>query len=188
MASSAASVILSSRRARISGSDSMRLDRLLGAGHDAALRPAQELVAREQHQVGAGCDASVDSRLVAALESGSSGPQRTRADVVDGPESVVVSQPHQILELGDFGEPDDPEIAAMHPQDRRRLRARSLARSPSSRVLLVVPTSRSLAPETSKISGSRKLPPISTSCPRETITSRPPPGPGAPARSPRRCC
>ena len=30
-----------------------------------------------------------------------------------------------------------------------------------------------MAPETSKISGSRKLPPISTSCPRETITSRP---------------
>ena len=39
--------------------------------------------------------------------------------------------------------------------------------------MFVVPTSRSTAPETAMISGMRKLPPISMSCPRETTTSFP---------------
>ncbi len=48
------------------------------------------------------------------------------------------------------------------------------ARSKSERwVLLVVPTSTSRAPERRMMSGMRNDPPISTSCPRETITSRP---------------
>ena len=41
------------------------------------------------------------------------------------------------------------------------------------RVILVVPTSRRVAPLTPMISGMRKLPPISISCPRETTTSFP---------------
>ena len=36
---------------------------------------------------------------------------------------------------------------------------------------MVAPTSTSLAPEVSRISGIRKPPPISTSSPRETMTS-----------------
>ena len=39
--------------------------------------------------------------------------------------------------------------------------------------MLVVPTSRRIAPLTAMISGMRKLPPISMSWPRETITSLP---------------
>ena len=39
--------------------------------------------------------------------------------------------------------------------------------------MLVVPTSRSVAPLTPMMSGMRKLPPISMSCPRETTTSFP---------------
>ena len=39
--------------------------------------------------------------------------------------------------------------------------------------MFVVPTSRSVAPLTAITSGMRKLPPISTNCPRETITSLP---------------
>src|SRR5215475_3302699 len=37
--------------------------------------------------------------------------------------------------------------------------------------MFVVPTSRSTAPETPMMSGMRKLPPISMSCPREMTTS-----------------
>ena len=39
--------------------------------------------------------------------------------------------------------------------------------------MLVVPTSRRMAPLTAMISGMRKLPPISMSWPRDTITSLP---------------
>src|ERR671937_676496 len=39
--------------------------------------------------------------------------------------------------------------------------------------MLVVPTSRSVAPLTPMMSGMRKLPPISMSWPRDTTTSRP---------------
>ena len=39
--------------------------------------------------------------------------------------------------------------------------------------MFVVPTSRRIAPLTAMISGMRKLPPISMSWPRETITSFP---------------
>src|SRR5215475_3302693 len=46
------------------------------------------------------------------------------------------------------------------------------------RVMLVVPTSRRIAPETPMMSGMRKLPPISMSCPREMTSSLP----GASAR------
>ena len=39
--------------------------------------------------------------------------------------------------------------------------------------MFVVPTSRSVAPLNAITSGMRKLPPISTNCPRETMTSLP---------------
>jgi hypothetical protein len=39
--------------------------------------------------------------------------------------------------------------------------------------LFVVPTSRSVAPDCAITSGTRKPPPISTSSPRDTMTSRP---------------
>ena len=37
----------------------------------------------------------------------------------------------------------------------------------------MVPTSRSVAPLTPRMSGMRNPPPISTNCPRDTTTSRP---------------
>ena len=73
VASRAASVILSSRKARISGSRLDPLDQLLPAGDDAGLRAAEQLVAAEQDQVGPGPRCS---RRRAARRAGRSGRSR----------------------------------------------------------------------------------------------------------------
>ena len=64
VAASAASVSLSGRSARISGCLRARLDRRLRADDDAGLRAAEQLVAGERHEVGAGRDGLGDRRLV----------------------------------------------------------------------------------------------------------------------------
>ena len=79
---------------------------------------------------------------------------------------------HELVETGVLGEADDPEVTAMNSQYRgcRRADRAFVISEPGfvGRADLA-----KMAPDASKISGSRKLPPISTSCPRETITSRP---------------
>ena len=64
-------------------------DRGLGAGDDAGLRPAQQLVRREADEVGARRDALARGRLVARARSSSASPRRA-SDA--GPE--VVDQQH----------------------------------------------------------------------------------------------
>ena len=99
-------------------------------------------------------------------------PNRPGADVVDRPEPVRVRELDQLRELGLLGEPDDPEVAGMDAEDGGGF-------GPDGPAIIGQPGLVGRAdlaqpcPETSKISGSRKLPPISTSWPRETITSRP---------------
>ena len=68
MASSPASRILSSRIARMSGSSLDRVDQIAAPDDDARLRPAEQLVAAEQDEVGAGGDG------VAASGSGDGKP------------------------------------------------------------------------------------------------------------------
>ncbi len=61
----------------------------------------------------------------------------------------------------------------MDPQNRGGLGADRALSSPTAGSCWSCRPRGASRPETSKISGRRKLPPISTSCPRETITSRP---------------
>ena len=57
-----------------SGSPSTRPTAFSAAGHDAALRAAQQLVAREEHEVGPGGDSAGGGRLVADVRA--AGPAR----------------------------------------------------------------------------------------------------------------
>ncbi len=63
-------------------------DGRLGPDHDPALRPAEKLVTRKEHQIGPGVNAVTDGRL--ARNAWADVPvERTRADVVDGKEPVA---------------------------------------------------------------------------------------------------
>ena len=93
-------------------------DGLLLAGHDAALRPTQQLVTGEKHQVGAGGHRLGDVRL-ARDDWGHARGQGTRSDIVDHPEAMGLGKLRQVLERRFLGEADDPEVAVMNSQDRR---------------------------------------------------------------------
>ena len=140
----------------------------LGPAHDqAGLRAAEELVAGEQHQVGAGGQAAGDRRLVPELAG-----QQPRPDVVEQRQAVLVGQGGQLAEGRAGGEPLDPVVGRVHGQHQPRVRA-----EPGGVVAQVGAVGGAdLAqrhPAASMISGSRNSPPISISSPRETSTSRP---------------
>ena len=82
VASRAARVILSTRRARAIGSASIRSISGTTADQQAALGAAQQLVARDQHEVGAGGQALGDGRL-ARDDRRPAGGEGAGAEVVD---------------------------------------------------------------------------------------------------------
>ena len=91
----------------------------LGPAHDqAGLRAAEELVAGEQHQVGAGGQAAGDRRLVPELAG-----QQPRPDVVEQRQAVLVGQRGQLVEGRAGGEPLDPVVGRVHGQHQPRVRA-----------------------------------------------------------------
>ncbi len=106
-----------------SGSASTRPIACLGPDHDAALRAAQQLVAREQHEIGPGGDRR--RRPSARRRPGAAGPARAhrsrcrRSSRARGRGRAAPG----LASSGVLGEADDPEVAAMDPQDRGRLRA-----------------------------------------------------------------
>ena len=84
--SSAASVSLSARSARCERMAAQPLDELGPADDDPGLRPAEQLVAREADEIGAGGEARAGSRLVADVD------QRAGAEVVDERESAALAR------------------------------------------------------------------------------------------------
>ena len=93
------------------------LDELGAAEHDPRLRPAEQLVAGEAHEVGAAGERScaVGSAADTAIE-------RARAEVVDEREAVAPRDFRELLEPGPLLEADDAEVRLVHAQQQRRLR------------------------------------------------------------------
>ena len=122
VASSAASVILSTRKARMSGSDSIRpiASRLPAmipdCGPPSNLSPEK----RTRSAPAASPAVAVGS---SSIPGGHLGSESSGADVVDGPEAMGMGQLDQIGKRWTLGESDDPEVAGMDPQDGGRLGA-----------------------------------------------------------------
>ena len=144
------------------------LDELGAADDDPGLRPAEELVAGEADEVGAGGERLARRRLARRARRATPEPRSSSER-----QAVPSRDGRELVEPRQLGEADDAEVRLVHAQEERRLRARPPARSRAARVRFVVPTSTSRAPERASTSGMRKPSPISISSPRETITSRP---------------
>jgi hypothetical protein len=85
-------------------------DRLVRADHQAGLRPAEELVAAEADDGGAGADRPAHGRLVGEdLELG----EVARSDVVDDRQP----EPAEGLDLDLLGEPEHAEVRRVRAQD-----------------------------------------------------------------------
>ena len=93
------------------------LDQLGAAREDPRLRAAEQLVAREAHDVGAGGEARRGRRLVADRR------ERARAEIVDERQPGPCRNRGELGESGLLGEPDDPEVGLVHAQDHGRLGA-----------------------------------------------------------------
>ena len=91
------------------------LDQVGAAGEDAGLRAAEELVAREAHEVGAGGEARRGGRLVADRR------ERARAEIVDERQPGARRDRGQLGERGLLGEADDAEVGLVDAQDHGRL-------------------------------------------------------------------
>ena len=116
VASSAASVSLPKRKARASGFLRICSIQSSLADDDAALRAADELVAAEADDIGAGRDALLDQRLVleAVLREVD---QRAAAEVVDHRDAVLAAELGQLLDARLLGEADDAVVAVVDAQD-----------------------------------------------------------------------
>ena len=159
---------------------------------DARLRPAEQLVAAEADDVDAGGDAS--STLHFALRARRRAPAAAPAEQCRcrGPRRPArrnrAAERDQLADRRALDEALDAEVRRVDAQDERRPLADGERRNRPTRVRLVVPTSRSIAPDCAMMSGTRKPPPISTSSPRETITSRPRASAASTSTSRPRCC
>src|SRR5437763_348317 len=91
------------------------LDELAAADDDPRLRAAEQLVAREADEVGAGGEALTCRRLV--LEVG----ERARAEVVDERQPRALRDPRQLLEAGQLAEADHAEVRLVDAEEQRRL-------------------------------------------------------------------
>ena len=94
------------------------LDQVGAAGEDPGLRPAEQLVAREADEVGAGGEARRRGRLVADRRRARPSRDRRRAAALRCCASSASS-----AELGLLGEADDAEVGLVHAQDDGRLGA-----------------------------------------------------------------
>ncbi len=92
------------------------------AQDDPRLWPAQQLVAAAQHHVRIKFQALLESRLGRQTELRYV-DHRTAANVVDGHQVVLVSQPSQWLDAGSIRETNHLVVGRVHVHDRRRIRA-----------------------------------------------------------------
>src|SRR5438477_3024650 len=88
-------------------------DELGAAADDARLRAAEQLVARERDEAGAGREALTDERLVA------DGAEAARAEVVDELEPGSCRELGQLPQRRPLREPDETEVGLMDAQDHR---------------------------------------------------------------------
>ena len=93
------------------------LDQLGAAREDACLRAAEQLVAREAHDVGSRGKARRGGRLVTDRREGA------RAEIVDERQPGACRDRGELRESGLLGEADDPEVGLVHAQDHGRLGA-----------------------------------------------------------------
>ena len=92
------------------------------AGDDTRLRPAEQLVAAEQHQVGTRRDAVPRHRLAVEAEA-LEVDEGAAADVVDHRDAVLLAQRHQLRQRRRLGEAGHAVVAGVDPQQRRRVGA-----------------------------------------------------------------
>ena len=98
------------------------LHQLAPADDDTGLGPAQELIAGEHGQVGAGRQALLHCRLRGQAEAG--GVQETAgAQVVEQQDAVLVGQPGQVVYLRRLREAHDAEVAGVDAHDGRGVRS-----------------------------------------------------------------
>ena len=127
-ASSAASRILSRRSARFSGFFASARDQLGAADDKPGLRPAEQLVAAERHQIGAGLQRLGDGRLVRQAPAFEI-DQRAAAEILDKRQAALARQLRQPRRRHRSREALDFVIAGMDLEDQRRSPARSRRRS-----------------------------------------------------------
>ena len=94
---------------------SQRFHEVGTADDDSGLRAAEELVAGEADEIGAGVEALPRSRLVADVHQGAG------AEIVDEWQIVQLCDSRELLQAGQFRESDNPEVGLVDPQDERRL-------------------------------------------------------------------
>ena len=119
VAASAARITLSGRIARASGSRRSRSTRSARPGDDPRLRPADELVAGERHEVRAGREALGRHRLVGQPEARGV-EQRAGAEVVDDDRAVAVRDGRQLRRVGRLHEPGLGEVRRVDAQHELR--------------------------------------------------------------------
>ena len=155
------------RSARCSGCRRSRSIRSARPTTIAGLRAAEQLVAAEADEVGAGGERCARGRLVGDLD------ERARAEVVEQRHAVLAGDGGQLGERRALGEADDAEVRLVDAQQQRRLRTGSVAVVGGAAFGSSSRPRRGVAPERASTSGMRKPSPISISSPRETSTSRP---------------
>ncbi len=89
------------------------LDEVAAPDDDARLRAAEELVAREADEVGAGAQRAADGRLPRDVA------ERARAEVVDEREAVRACDGDDLFEGRQLGEADDAEVRLVHAEQER---------------------------------------------------------------------
>ena len=92
------------------------LDEVGASDDDAGLRPAEQLVAREADEVGAGGERFLRRRLAGKLD------ERARAQVVDERQPMPARDRGELFELRLLREADDAEVGLVHAQQQRRVR------------------------------------------------------------------
>ena len=93
------------------------LDQVGAAGHDPRLRPAEQLVAREADEVGAGGEARGGRRLARQLD------ERARAEVVDERQVVPARDGGELAHLRLLREADLAEVGLVDAEQQRGLGA-----------------------------------------------------------------
>ena len=144
------------------------LDQVGAADDDSGLRAAEQLVAAEADEVGAGGERVPRRRLVG--EVARARPSRDRRAAA---RRALAQRRRAPPAVGRSVKPTTRKFDWWTRRSSAVVGPDRSARSRRTRVRFVVPTSTSVAPERASTSGIRKPSPISISSPRETSTSRP---------------
>ena len=171
VASIAASRILSIRSARFMRIAVDARDEILATDDEAGLRTAEQLVARERHEIGTGRE------RVSATVGSRGRPKRDRSISVPEPRSSTSGTPRARARIArsrvdtSAREAFDAIVRRVHLEQRVRSWRRARPRSRAGAYGWSCRPRRASRPARLMISGIRNAPPISISSPRETISS-----------------